>query len=85
MYKENKDNRDKSISTNRVDATESGINASSIGISNESQKTPKKCNRKLFIIIGVVAAVVIAAVVVIIVVASRGGDKKGTPLKSLKY
>ena len=47
MDKDNKDNRDKSISTNRVDATESGINTSSIGISNESPKTAKKCNKKI--------------------------------------
>ena len=73
-------NKEKSISANRPEPTESSvndINKSNPNISDELSKDVKKSKRtRCIIIISIVAAVVIAAVLVVIIIATKGKEKK---------
>ena len=48
---------------------------------SQSSNQPKRCNKKLWIILSIVAALVIAAVIVIVIIALKKKDKKDHKLK----
>ena len=69
-----KENKDKSMTTTRIDQTESGISTPEVDLKSDQSKPQKKSKKKIIIIVSIIAAVVIAAAVVVIILVTRGGD-----------
>ena len=71
-----KENKDKSMTTTRIDQTESGISTPEVDLKSDQSKPQKKSKKKIIIIVSIIAAVVIAAAVVVIILVWPGGDNK---------
>ena len=71
-----KENKDKSMTTTRIDQTESGISTPEVDLKSDQSKPQKTSKKKIIIIVSIIAAVVIAAAVVVIILVTKGGDDK---------
>ena len=69
-----KENKDKSMTTNRIDQTESGISTTEVDLKSDQSKPQKTSKKKIIIIVSIIAAVVIAAVVVVIILVKKARD-----------